>query len=565
MQPYVDFSMRQIVFIASLALIAPAAAQRALLREADPSPDGTLGQIIDRIGTPAVNQVNGYACSIETEGVNGDVAQLWGNLAGGPGTLLRQEETIGALEQTAIEARFGLTSSAITYSGSATEFFSGVAGLETVWVDDTLLLLEGDSVPGTTDVWTFVQNAGVTASGEPYFRGGITATVGGTTDRRGVYFGTPLTALYLTGDLLPNMPLELSETAVDADFRFSANGTHSIVPVDLETPTTADDGAMAMDQIGLVLGGTLVREGEIIPVAVGGIGDAWDNFDFCGITEAGDYIFTGDTDGNSQMDEILVRNGTIWAREGDILDGELLSGSLEGASINENGNIAFVWGIDVGPGVPDEALFFEDQIILREGDAVDWDGDGVIDPAVTIRSFTGLNTITLGPDGAIYFTADVDVSGATLEGFFVIEGPNIGTSYCMANANSTGQVATTIATGSATIADNDVTLFADGLPTSAFGFFLTSQTPAFIANPGGSQGNLCLSGAFGRYVGPGQIQSSGTSGSITLTIDLTAMPQPNGSVAAQVGETWNFQLWHRDQVMGLSTSNFTDARAILFN
>ncbi len=557
--------MHNAITLASLALIAPAAAQTALLREADPSPDGTVGQTIDGIGAPAVNQQGGYACSIDTEGTNGDVWQFWGNLAGGPGVLLREETTIGTLEQTLFSSAFGISSSALTYSGNATDTTTGTNGIQAVWSDDTPVMIEDGSVPGTSDFWTFPQSAGVTDGGVPYFRAGTSDTPGGSTLRRGLYFGAPLTAVYLTGDMLPNTPFALSDQAVDGDFRFSADGGHNITPVDLESGSSADDGAMAIDQIGLVLGGTLVREGELIPTSVGGTGDLWDNFDFCGITEAGDYVFTGDSAGGSTTDEFIVRNGSIWARESDILDGELLSGSLEGISINENGNIAFIWGIDVGPGAPDEALFFEDRVVLREGDAVDWDGDGVIDPAVTIRSFTGTNTVKLAVDGSIYFTADVDVNGVTLEGFFVLEGPIIGTSYCMANANSTGQSATTIASGSATLAENDVTLVAEGLPAFAFGFFLTSQTQAFITNPGGSEGNLCLSGSFGRYVGPGEIQSSGASGSITLAIDLTAMPQATGPIAAQVGETWNFQLWHRDQNMGVSTSNFTDGHSILFN
>ena len=474
--------MKYTLIAASLSLIAPAVAQRALLREADPSPGGAAGQIIDSIGTPAVNQAGGYACSIDTEGVNGDIWQYWGNLTGGPGTVLRQEAVIGTLQQTVLESRIGLTSSMIAYGGNTNDSASGGVGLEASWIDDTLLAIEQAAVPGTADFWTFTQNTGITSGGVPYFRGGVSSTIGGATERRGIYFGAPSTPLYFTGDLLPNMPLPLSAVAVDPDFRFSSNGTHSIAPVDLETTSMADDGAMAIDQVGLVLGGTLVREGEIIPNSIGGIGDAWARFDFCGITEAGEYFFTGDTDGESNFDHFLVRNGTIWAREGDTLDGALVTGTIEGASINERGNIAFIWGIDTGPGIPDEALFFEDQILLREGDAVDWDGDGVIDPAITIDSFTGTNTITLGPDGTIYFTADVNVNGARLEGFFVMEGPSLGTSYCMANANSTGQVGSMIATGSSFTAQNDVTLLAEGLPAASFGFFLVSQTQGFLAN-----------------------------------------------------------------------------------
>ena len=71
-------------------------------------------------------------------------------------------------------------------------------------------------------------------------------------------------------------------------------------------------------------------------------------------------------------------------------------------------------------------------------------------------------------------------------------GGTLGTSYCgPAVANSTGSPATISADGSALVTDDDVTLIADDLPMNSFGFFLTSQTQGFVANPGGSSGNLC--------------------------------------------------------------------------
>ena len=85
-----------------------------------------------------------------------------------------------------------------------------------------------------------------------------------------------------------------------------------------------------------------------------------------------------------------------------------------------------------------------------------------------------------------------------------------------------------------------------------------------MANPGGSDGNLCLGGSIGRYVGPGQIVNSGATGSFTLPLDLTQTPTPTGLVAIAAGETWNFQAWHRDAVGGFATSNFTDGLAVQF-
>ena len=76
---------------------------------------------------------------------------------------------------------------------------------------------------------------------------------------------------------------------------------------------------------------------------------------------------------------------------------------------------------------------------------------------------------------------------------------------------------------------------------------------------------LCLGGAIGRYVGPGQIQNSGSAGAISLAIDNTQVPQPTGFVTIAAGETWSFQAWHRDAVAGSATSNFTAGYEITFN
>jgi hypothetical protein len=141
---------------------------------------------------------------------------------------------------------------------------------------------------------------------------------------------------------------------------------------------------------------------------------------------------------------------------------------------------------------------------------------------------------------------------------------NLGTNYCTANPNSTGQRAAMSAAGSRFVVDNDVRLAASSLPLNAFGFFLTSRSQGFVANPGGSQGNLCLSGSIGRYVGPGQIQNSGALGRVALSIDLTAQPTPIGPVSVVAGDTWNFTCWYRDAVGGVATSNFADGLELNF-
>ncbi len=175
-----------------------------------------------------------------------------------------------------------------------------------------------------------------------------------------------------------------------------------------------------------------------------------------------------------------------------------------------------------------------------------------------------------GADQSLIIEVDMWTAGGCNSYDLIIAGAGvgdggIGSAYCTANPNSTGGASSILASGSSTVANNDVTLTATGLPMNAFGFFITSLTQGFVMNPAGSAGNLCLGGAIGRYVGPGQIMSSGATDTIALTIDLTMVPTPTGPVAVAPGENWNYQLWHRDSSPAGPTSNFTDGYSVTYN
>jgi len=142
-------------------------------------------------------------------------------------------------------------------------------------------------------------------------------------------------------------------------------------------------------------------------------------------------------------------------------------------------------------------------------------------------------------------------------------GGSLGTNYCMAVINSTGTAASMSGSGSLSVAANNLTLRTTGMPQNSFGYFLTGRDAGFVANPGGSQGNLCLSGNIGRYVGPGQIQNSGGSDTISLSVDLSQHPTPSGAVQVVSGETWRFSSWFRD-ANPTSTSNFADGLECVF-
>jgi len=202
------------------------------------------------------------------------------------------------------------------------------------------------------------------------------------------------------------------------------------------------------------------------------------------------------------------------------------------------------------------------------------------DPSVLSDVTIGADTQTVGGSwpgaqtlGITYAKHDVDVTDGTLtitvagqsmgsarvNGIQLVFGdgpPVLGTNYCSPNPNSTGVPAIISAAGSDVVADNNLSLACVDMPLNKFGYFLASELQGFVANPGGSQGNLCLGQPLGRFAS--QIQNSGGSGSIGITVDVNNVPLLGPILA---GETWNFQCWYRDVA---SNSNFSDGISIPF-
>ena len=136
--------------------------------------------------------------------------------------------------------------------------------------------------------------------------------------------------------------------------------------------------------------------------------------------------------------------------------------------------------------------------------------------------------------------------------------------YGDVTANSTGEVATCWATGSNFVLDDALTINSRRLPPNTFAFLLVGSREAFIANPGGSAGNLCVGGLLGRY--RDDILSTGAMGRLNLAIDLGAIPGPFGAYEAESGTPLFFQWWYRDvdPAAGGATSNFSKALRVNF-
>ncbi|MGE3109236.1 MAG: hypothetical protein AB7G11_04565 [Phycisphaerales bacterium] len=407
----------------------------AILRVGDMiTPEGVT---VSSVTQTAASQTGGYA--VNTNCSDG-LSRVWGNFTGGAGDVIRTEGTFGTFMQTSFEAFFGVGGTSVAYSPLGSD--SGFTGLDAVFVNDSQVMAERvphPSLPG--QFWSFGSRPSVTAGGVPWFVGGITATQGGSTSNRGLFTGASGEIVVLMGgQSVPGYAEPLNTaTTVDFDYRVSSSGEHFIAPVVLTGATTAD-AAIVVDGSAAMAGGSVIREGTIIPVAAGGDGVIlYQNFDFMGITDSGMTLLTGDSNAATTADEFVMLNGSIILRDGDTVSGQVVQGDIEGAYLNNNGDWGVIWDTATNT---IETLIVNGAIVVREGDTVDFDGDGVAEPDSILTAFTGTSSLAIGPrvNGAIdvYFIGTATVAAVSRTAAFHVR-VLVGTS-CPCDWNDDGVV-----------------------------------------------------------------------------------------------------------------------------
>ncbi len=404
--------------IASIPTVASAQyVGRAILREGEQLAGADPGQIITGISNTAVNHQRGYAALLLTSDGLTSLHHVWGDPDGDgpdPSGIVRTESTIGTLEQTSYEGFFGYSTAVndACYSAICTDTDTGTSGLDSAWRGGTPIAVEGQPYPNEAgNFWIFGSRPGSFADGTLTFVGGFSTSPTGPTQNRGLYVGDAATPVLVGGDMVPLIPAPLDPAGpVSFDYRFSASGTNYLTEV-----TAGGNAYMVMNGVGLELV-TLVGEGLPIPAEIGGlVGESWDNFDFVGITEDGHFFFSGDSDADVSMDEFVVVDGGILLREGDAtLDGDVLTGAIEGGYMNEDGDVALIWDIEDGGGGSLEALIVNGHVYVTEGDEIDFDGDGAVDAGTRLDNFTGISSLTMTDrlsfeTAYCYVTADVEV------------------------------------------------------------------------------------------------------------------------------------------------------------
>lgn len=143
-------------------------------------------------------------------------------------------------------------------------------------------------------------------------------------------------------------------------------------------------------------------------------------------------------------------------------------------------------------------------------------------------------------------------------------GGQFASTICPGAVNSLGLGARLELSGSATVADQDLTVSVSQLPFNSTGYAITSLDANVVINPGGSFGDLCIAGpSVGRFLG--NVLNSGSTGEVSFDPDLMAFPTPSGTEAVMPGDTRYFQYWYRDSVFGFPVSNFSSAMRITFD
>ncbi|MCA9003256.1 MAG: hypothetical protein KDB61_15140, partial [Planctomycetes bacterium] len=157
------------------------------------------------------------------------------------------------------------------------------------------------------------------------------------------------------------------------------------------------------------------------------------------------------------------------------------------------------------------------------------------------------------------------------------DGMGLGVPFCNPmNINSTGQ-STNLAVSNSTGSPTGIHLEATQGPPNQFGFFLVGTG---VSDPGVpvSQGRLCLSSiggnnfagyktgtgalnSIGRFDAMGVMQNLPGSSTTGTGFDVPSTLPFAGSPMIMAGETWNFQVWHREDG---GQSNFSNGLSVTF-
>ncbi|MCB9911172.1 MAG: VCBS repeat-containing protein, partial [Planctomycetes bacterium] len=215
-------------------------------------------------------------------------------------------------------------------------------------------------------------------------------------------------------------------------------------------------------------------------------------------------------------------------------------------------------------------LVLENSYTTSEVRSIEYQTTGPPQPVHTLCQFEGArglrSVLPWDPDqdGDLDLLLDIGYQGGV--GLSNLENnPNLGAAVaCPGSINSWGRRGVLLAVGSEVVAQNNLTLLALNLPPGELGMFLVADRAGAGWIPAGSQGWYCGSGGVGRFNLPQQGFLTDYLGQARLRLDLNSVPSWAGPATVLAGQSRVFQAWHRDQIGGVATSNFSNAVEVPF-
>ena len=499
-----------------------------------PSPQVVVAEVVALPSdVPGVTSFTELATDQAGSWVAGTNTGFYGVLAGsGTSTpsVLRNPQTLGGLTQDSIffPRVLGLD---IAYTAVVDSLAPGF----TSWVNDTPLAVPGDVIGTTGLEWR--------GSRTPRLTSTPTTFVAGLARPMGNPQGQPTslvvrypgeTVVLASGDTVAGLSGPVLSVR---SFETSPNGSFWVAVVTFESGQTGQEemavvGPGGVHRTRFFLNPVTTEDSPFV---------SFQSFENAFTNDRNDVTFLG----RDAIGPVLYRDG-VEARRGEFT--RLLDATADGFALTNN---------PFGNGLP---VLLDGFSLDRIGaGGVDANGNGFPDSGYALAgSPGGLTHAGFLEDGTVLTIASIQVPGGGEQDSLVLASLALPSDVvCEGVPNSLGIPTSLRAIGLERASFNDLELL---LVNNVAGFTipLVSSMSGSSANPGGSVGNLCLSGAIGRGL------AFNPNVSTSIRVFPQALPQPNGFVAAQAGQTWYFQVWHRDTQFGVAVSNFSSALAVTF-
>jgi hypothetical protein len=317
---------------------------------------------------------------------------------------LRREGLFAGQTQTSYGSPVGVDNAgSILYRASLASSGSPTS----LWRDDTLLFTNSDAIssgPLAGSYYSGFSWTTLTPGGVARWVSDYTATPGGAVVGGALFSDSSAQNVLLkTGDVVgPGLTIDANFLA--SNLAWSQSGANYITSVSV---SPSEEVIILNGQVLTTAGGGLLRENEPISAAAGGLpNETWALGSLFEVNDAGYWAMSASIRPAGEFnttDDLIVVNGVIRYRDGQIVDGHTLSSLPADIGLNDRGDVAFVW---------DNTVFFNDKIIARVGDPVDTDGDGVGDALITNLFDVDLTNLpSAGGDGGPLLYLQARITG----------------------------------------------------------------------------------------------------------------------------------------------------------